>query len=201
LHFILYPSSFTLHPLDLRPRLLPTTYYLLFLGQQLRQVHGLDRQSLAVDDSGQVHETPGVVGDQVFRARRRRSLELVLAHGYRDFRKFYRKGPAETAAQLVVLHLDKLDPTNGADELSRLAFDSQLAQEMAGVVIGDAAAETRTHVLHLQHLDQEFRKLKQPASQALHFSQPLGVARKELGIEDPQHGGTRARRRDNVLGV
>ena len=76
-------------------------------GKDFGEVHRLERQALTVDEAGQVHQAAAVVGHQVFGAGVERCAHFVFAHGHRDLWKLHRKRPAETAAQLVVLKLEK----------------------------------------------------------------------------------------------
>ena len=62
-----------------------------------------------MDQASQVHQAATVVGHDVFGACLDSRTELVLAHCHRHFRELHGKCPAESAAQLVVVHLDEVD--------------------------------------------------------------------------------------------
>ena len=102
---------------------------------------------------------------------------------------------------MVVFELHQLDPAHGANQFSRLALDAELAQQVAGIVIGDAGAKARADVFDLEDPHQEFRKLENPSAERFRLLKPLRVVGKELAVKDPDHGGAGARRRHNVLGV
>src|SRR3989449_9010527 len=99
------------------------------------------------------------------------------------------------------VELDEFNAAHGPDQLSGLLADAQLAQEVAGIVVAHAPAETRAYVFHFQDLDQEFGKLVETPRQALGLLQPLGVVHKKLGVEDAHHGGAGARRGHDEFGV
>ena len=52
-----------------------------------------------------------------------------------------------------------------AQQLARLLLDAQLAQKMAGIVVGDAMGEARPNILDLQNVHQEFREFEKPVAQ------------------------------------
>src|SRR6202035_5402458 len=89
----------------------------------------------------EMHQTTGVVRNQVLRPRFHGRGRLGFSHGCRDHREFDGKGAPETAATGLILHLQERETLHSLKQLAWLTFNLQFAQAMTTVMEGDPGRE------------------------------------------------------------
>ena len=160
-----------------------------------------DGQSATLDHALHVHQTPHVAGRHGLRPGGLDVGQLGLKQCLGNFRVLHGKGAAETATLVRPGHLHKLKTTHIAKQSPRLIGDTQAAQEMTGVMVGDPTVPGGAHIGHTEHVHQEFRKLVRLRR---HLPDPVQLARiagEELRVMMTDHVHTRTRRTHDGLGV
>ena len=89
--------------------------------------------------AAQVHQAAGVGAHERVRARSRPPAELVVGHRHRHLGLAHGEGAAEAAAQIGARQRARAR-AGALEQPSRRVGDAELAQHVAGVVVGDASA-------------------------------------------------------------
>ncbi len=123
--------------------------------------------SLAAQSTLDVGDATGIAGHHQRRAGYPDILQLAGQHGGGDLGVFNRENPAETAAISAIGQLDQFRFFDCPQQQARLTIYAQLAQQMAGRVVGKFARPAGSQVDHAQVIDQEFGELKSALGQSL----------------------------------
>ena len=119
-------------------------------------MNGLCLVSAFSQDSLHVHQAAGIDCGHVLGSGHRDAVGLRGTHGHGDAFKFRGKRATETAAFVKAQHVHQLQPFDLAQKLQRLVAQAELAETMAGGVIGDRVRKGRADIGHTGHLHQEF---------------------------------------------
>ena len=155
-------------------------------GQDFGQVNGFKFLVLPAQETLEMHQTTGVVRNQVLRPGVEGRGGFGFAHCGGNHRKFNGEGAAEPAATGSIVHLDQRQVFHPLQQLARLMFNMQLTQAMAAIMKGDLGGEPAPKVGHPQLIHQERGKLENPPAQ---LERGLGLHRfaKKLWVKIFDH--------------
>ena len=75
-------------------------------------------------------------------------------------RVFYGKCASEPAAAIRLWHFDKLGLADISKQATGLFSDTKAAQQVAGVVVGDAPWKACPQIIYLEHIHDRYSDLK-----------------------------------------
>ena len=104
-------------------------------------MNGAGRNTAFAQDSLQVQQTTGIDRGHELSTGRGNTLSLRISHSGGDVGKLSRKGSTETTAFLGAGHFNQLQSFHLAQKLQRLVAQVELAQPVAGRMVGNRSAE------------------------------------------------------------
>jgi hypothetical protein len=100
-------------------------------GEDLGQMTSLNRYTLAMERSAELHQTSAIVANHCLSAAFLQPDDLILRHRQRDVRKLDREHPAEATTFFRIAELDQLQISHPGQQDAWFVADTQFAHQMA----------------------------------------------------------------------
>src|SRR5262245_60377774 len=109
-------------------------------------MHCPDRRARPAHSSGDLHQATRIVGNDIIDTAGLYAIQLLLEDRIGNLAVLHRESSPETTTRIGRFHFDKINLAHRAEQPPRLIGNSELAQEMTGIVISHSSREARAHV-------------------------------------------------------
>lgn len=155
--------------------------------KNLRDVHDALGLALPVKAAGDMHETAGIGGYEGRGLGLFQVADLTLEEFGGEGAVLDGEDTAETAAVVGFRQLPDLRAANGGQEGTRLAIDTDAAQQVAGGMIGKRPIPAGAEVGNAEVIDEVLGELEGARGERPGARQPDRVLGEELGVIMAEH--------------